>query len=141
MSPTTDPRIDALREMIGALERADRDQFQRLIGEWVHPDCEWFSRLAVVQGRSYEGREGMVAWFDDFLDSFDEVRYVGPEFRPIGDDTVLVLITLQVHGRESGVEMAQELGVVYEFDDGLLRRGRVYESHAEAIEAAEALHA
>jgi hypothetical protein len=44
---------------------------------------------------------------------------------------------MDVRGRESDLEWETELGVVWEFDGGLIRRGRAFDSHAAAIAAAE----
>jgi hypothetical protein len=50
-----------------------------------------------------------------------------------------------LRARTSGVTLEQEMGVLYELEDGRFRRGRAYPSHAEAQAAAaelsEASHA
>jgi hypothetical protein len=41
-------------------------------------------------------------------------------------------------GRESGAEIVQDVGTVYEFEGESFRSARVHDDQAEAIEAAEA---
>jgi hypothetical protein len=48
---------------------------------------------------------------------------------------------MSLRARESGVELRRELGIVYEVDGELIRRGRAYDSHAAALAAAEELRA
>jgi ketosteroid isomerase-like protein len=131
-------KVRALNE---ALQSGDREGFRELVARIVHPDSEWEPLITAVEGgHEYRGREGMADFFDDFLGSF-EVRYIDQQLLPIGDDAVLFLTAMRVRGRESGIEVPREVGVVFEFEDGLVRRARAYESHDEARAAAEALDA
>jgi hypothetical protein len=132
--------IERLQAMNQAIERGDLDGFRAVISTVMHVDCDWAPLIAAVEGRSYTGREGMAAFFEDLLGSF-EVRYLNPEFRPVGDEAVLFLSTMQMRGRESGVQVLRELGVVIQFEEGLVRRARAYDSHGEAIAQGEALGA
>ncbi len=137
---TLDTRVARLQALNEAIQRGDRDGFRERIAEVMHAECEWDPLITAVEGGDYRGREGMADFFDDFLGSF-EVRYVDPDFRPVGDEAVLLLATMRVRGRESGIEVPRELGVLFEFEDDLVRRARAYESHADAVAAAEALDA
>jgi hypothetical protein len=49
---------------------------------------------------------------------------------------VLVLYTLSVRGRDSGVAINQPGGIVYEMRGGKIVHGRSFLSHGEALEAA-----
>jgi hypothetical protein len=123
-----------------AIERRDRRTGERVVAEYWHEDCEWTPLIAGVEGEStYHGHEGVLKFFDDLTGSFD-VRYRDVHFRPIGD-AVVFLSTIDLRGRESGVEVTRELGAVYVFEKGLIRRARAYDSHAEALRAAEELGA
>jgi hypothetical protein len=121
-----------------AIERRDRDAGERGVAEYWHEDCEWTPLIALVEGGStYHGREGVMKFFEDFTNSF-EVNYRDPSVEQIGD-SVLFLATMELRGRGSGAEVKSEIGVVYEFDGDLIRRGRAYDSHAAALDAAEEL--
>jgi ketosteroid isomerase-like protein len=120
-----------------ALESGDREQVRTIAAELVHPECEWTPLLSGVDGRSYRGPEGMVEFFDDWLDTFAPT-YDDRQFEQIDDDTVLAVCRLSMEGRESGVGIDREIALIAEFEDGRLRRGRVYDSRAAAVEAASA---
>jgi ketosteroid isomerase-like protein len=130
--------LDLATRFHDAMEAGDRDVLGTLLVDTLHPDCEWAPLVIGVEGQTYRGPDGARAFFEDFLDSF-EVRYEDRQLRAIGDRAVLFLCRMALRGRASGVDVVQEMGVLYEFDDGLLRRGRAYPSHAEAIAAAEAV--
>jgi hypothetical protein len=67
-----------------------------------------------------------------------EVRYETPEVVPVGDDVVVTLGAMHLRGRESDVKVTRDVGTVYEFEGERVRRGRVYDSRADALAAAEA---
>jgi hypothetical protein len=52
---------------------------------------------------------------------------------------IVRLYRFKARGRGSGIELDQDVGVVWELEDGLVRRARSYTSQAEALAAAEAL--
>jgi hypothetical protein len=136
----SDPRIDRLRHLGGALETGDRDEFRVRVARVMHADCEWVPLIGAVEGRRYVGQEGMAEFFDDFLGTF-EAHYVDTYYEAVGEDAVLFLSTMELSGRESGVSVTRELGVVFEFDGDRVRRARAHDSHAAARGDAEALHA
>jgi ketosteroid isomerase-like protein len=131
--------VEALRDLLDATERRDR-QLLRAGSALVHPDYEWSPLISGVEGRVYRGHEGVGSFLEDLLGSFD-VRYADRDLRAIGDRAVLLLCTLEMRGLQSGAGASQELGVLWEFEAGRIRRGRAYDSHAEALAAAEALDA
>ena len=133
--------IERLQAVNEAIQGGDRDEFRRSIANVMAADCEWDPLITAVEGgQDYRGRDGLADFFDDFLGSF-EVRYVDPQFRAVGDHVVLLLADMRMRGRESGIDVARELGVVFEFEDGFVRRARAFESHREAAAEAEALGA
>jgi ketosteroid isomerase-like protein len=117
-----------------AMEAADREVLDAMLEEIAHPDCEWAPLVATVEG-GYRGKAETRRFFGDFLESFD-VRYEDREVEAIGEVGVLVRCTMVLRARESGVPLQQEMGVLYELENGLFRRGRAYPSHAEAEAAA-----
>ena len=120
-----------------AVESGDREQVRAMAAEHVHPECEWTPLLSGVDGRTYRGPEGMAEFFEEWLDSFVPV-YEDREFEQLDEDTVLASCRLKIEGRESGVGIDREIALIAEFEDGRLRRGRVYDSRAEAMEAVDA---
>jgi ketosteroid isomerase-like protein len=129
---------EMFRRAAEAIERRDPEPAEQDVAEFWHEDCEWTPLIAGVEGdSSYHGREGVLKFYEDLTSSF-EVHYRDIQVRQAGDAVVFLSI-LDLRGRESGVEVERELGVVYEFDGDLIRRGRAFDSHAAALTAAEEL--
>jgi hypothetical protein len=134
---SADDYVQIIVRFSDAMEAADRAVLDAMLQEIAHPDCEWTPLVATVEG-GYRGKDQTRAFFTDFLDSF-EVRYDRREVEEAGHDAVLFLADMHLRGRGSGVDVVQEIGVLYEFEGGLLRRGRAYPGHAEAEAAAHEL--
>jgi hypothetical protein len=135
---SAETNLDAIRRFHDAMEAGDRETLGELVREIAHPEAEWRPLVTEVEGGAYSGKEGVFGFFDDFLGSF-EVRYEDRELRAIEDRAVLMLCRMELKGRGSGAGVSQEMGVLYEFETGLLRRGRAYPSRAEALAAAQGL--
>jgi hypothetical protein len=58
------------------------------------------------------------------------------EARAAGDERVAAFGGISFRARESGIDMAERMGWVYEFRNGPLRRMMFYGSSREALEAA-----
>jgi ketosteroid isomerase-like protein len=134
-----DRLTERLDEVTDAIERGDGDAIRRIVADSWHEDCEWVPLISGVEGDSYRGRDGLVAFFEDFWSSV-EPRYVDREYRQVGNSIVQVM-TLEVRGRGSDAPVEQRVGVLYKVEDGLIRRGVVYPSPEAALAAAELLGA
>ena len=120
-----------------AVQTGNREQVRAMAAELVHPECEWTPLLSGVDGRTYHGPDGMAEFFEEWLDSFVPA-YQDREFEELDGGAVLATCRLTVEGRESGVGLDREIALIAEFEDGRLRRGRVYDSRAAALDAANA---
>jgi ketosteroid isomerase-like protein len=136
MSPETDVNVEFVEAAMDLIERGDQQALHDLIDGRVHPEAELTPLISLGVEGVYEGPDGVRRFFDDLLDAF-EVRYSERELRPVGDGVVLVLCRMGLRGRESGAEVVQHVGTVYEFEGELFRSARVYEDQSEATEAAE----
>jgi hypothetical protein len=131
---------EAVRDGASAIERRDRESLRRIVATGWHEDCEWVPLISAVEGEaSYGGHEGLLAFYEDLWNAF-EVHYGDPDLRQVGG-AIVYLTTMELRGRESGVEVVVELGVVWEPDGDRIRRGRAFDSHAAALAAAEELDA
>jgi len=130
--------VEAVRRTWDLVERGDMEGLRALAAEAVHPHCEWTPLLAGVDGRTYHGPDGMVDFFSEWLDAFSP-RYEDREFEELSDDVVLATCRMSIEGRGTGVAMEREIAVLTQFEDGLLRRGRAYDSRSEAMEGAKDL--
>jgi hypothetical protein len=133
--PMTDGGFDAL-------ERGDLDEFIRLVRDHVHPDCEFRSGIgSTVGGGVYKGVAGVRTWFGDLLETTSERHWRDRRYEMLGDNVLLFLAHFEVTGAASHAQVSSENGAVFEYEDGLCVRMASFMSHAEAREAAEAVHA
>jgi ketosteroid isomerase-like protein len=98
---------------------------------------EWSSAIQrQVEGtdRIYKGRAELGRFWDEWRALWN-VHIDVSEVRDLGD-SVLVLAVFRGKGKGSGAEVAQSVGYLFEFEDGLIRRATAYLSPEEALEAA-----
>ncbi len=108
--------------------------------DFAGPEVEW---RGVAAGRTapggdvvYRGYEGMSRFWEDIEDVFEQIHFSEMRFEAIGDDVVLALLRVSATGHGSGLQIEQEMGVVYRFDEGRIVSGENFTSPAEAREGA-----
>jgi ketosteroid isomerase-like protein len=99
------------------------------------PDVELYSRFGGFSGEPYRGHDGLRAWLAEIQENFERFEPWLDEARDAGDDRVVAIGGISFRARESGVDMAERLGWVYEFRNGRLRRMMFYGSPGDALEA------
>jgi ketosteroid isomerase-like protein len=108
-----------------------------LIPEIFDPEVEFSPWLArEVEQRTYHGHDGLRTFFGELQEMLGEVRYAAPEFHALSDELIVVFTRLEGVGRGSDVPVGQDLGLLYEFQDGLVIRLTAFGSHDDAMRAA-----
>ena len=127
------------QENVGGFRKAVAGYNRGDIGpmlEITHPDAEWYPFTAAVDGdEAYHGREGIKRWWANVEAIFDWVDASVDDVRELGDQ-LLALGHLRARFR-SGVTLDTEIAWLLRYRDGLAVWGHAYQSHAEALEAAE----
>ena len=95
-------------------------------------EIDWSRSPAPYRG-VYRGREAALR-FGEELGIWEEAQIEPDEFIVAGDD-VLVPHVVRLRGRD-GLEVKVRATYVYTMRDGLCVRWRIYQEHAEALEAA-----
>jgi ketosteroid isomerase-like protein len=133
---------DKLRILYEAFNFGGTEAAAPLVPETFHSEVE-FNPLEAkgAGGRTYRGLDGMVSFFGELDQALEGVRYEPPQFHPVGDELVVVFTRLVGSERDTSIPLRQDLALVYEFTDGLVRCVTAYDSPAEALEAAERGHA
>jgi ketosteroid isomerase-like protein len=109
-----------------------------LIPEIFDPEVEFSPWLArEVEQRTYHGHDGLRTFFGELQEMLGEVRYAAPEFHALSDELIVVFTRLEGVGRGSDVPVGQDLGLLYEFQDGLVIRLTAFGSHDDAMRAAQ----
>jgi ketosteroid isomerase-like protein len=124
--------VEFLREGYAAIARGDLETFTGLARERLAPDFEFH---LVWDGRVLRGFEGTMEWISDTRETWDEYSQEVAEIAEVGD-AVVVVLALSARGGGSGVPVAQELAVVWWFDDGMAVEARSFASREEAMAAA-----
>jgi ketosteroid isomerase-like protein len=125
--------VEMVETVVRAWSRGDRDGWLAP----MHSEVEWSSAIQrQVEGAEtvYTGQAELGRFWDEYHALWNLDIEVS-EMRDLGD-SVLALARIRVTGKASGVEVERSVGYVFQFEDGLLRRGRAYLSPEEALEAA-----
>ena len=129
----SEENVEVVRRAVDGWNRADIDAWM----ESAHPDVEWSSAVARrVEGAQtvWRGREEIRRFWDEWHSLWDLSIEIS-DFRDLGD-TVVALGGMQIRGKGSGVDLAQAVGYVVEFDGGLIRKMSAYMDPSEALQAA-----
>jgi ketosteroid isomerase-like protein len=86
-------------------------------------------------GRTYRGLEGVQAFFHDWLEAWDDIGGEVVEWIDVSDDVIAVMRNW-ARGKISGVTVERSESHLWTLRGGRLRRLRVFETKAEALEAA-----
>jgi ketosteroid isomerase-like protein len=125
--------LEIVRRAWDAWERGDWDPLYA----FYDPDVVWdASTLRGPIAGIYHGHEGVRRYFRDWLESFEAHSARAEEIIDAGDDVVIVGLRLSGRGKASGVEVDMSRWNVYRVRDGLATRVELFETKAEALEAA-----
>lgn len=140
--PTSSPgsrmnnqNLELVREGYALWRAGDYDVLLDFFLTNAAPDVEIYSRFGGFSGEPYRGHDGLRAWLAEVQENFDRFEPWVDEARAAGDDRVLAFGGIRFRARESGIDMAERMGWVYEFRDRRLRRMLFYGSPSDALEA------
>jgi ketosteroid isomerase-like protein len=125
--------VERIRESVEALNRGDVDAAFDLI----HPDAEWETLDLFPDAGTYRGAEGVREFFRTWWDAFPGLQLHLGECAAVGDDQVIAALRVSGEGAESGAGVqSPEFFQLFESRDGQLIRARMFQTKAEALEAA-----
>ena len=108
------------------------------IARALAPDVEWHHQIGLgtpLEG-IYRGREEVLELSRAIRESFGVTRVEVEDVRAVSPTEVLVLGTLYLEGRDSGVAVTTPFGAVTEIIDGLAVQQRFWSDQSKALEAA-----
>jgi ketosteroid isomerase-like protein len=113
-------------------ETLARDGVEAIL-EKIHPEFEMTTPAALsAEPDTYRGPEGMRRYWDSFDGSMEGVEFIARNFEDLGGGHVLANSTLRGRGRTTGIEVEQEVVLVWELRDGLTYRISVFATREEA---------
>jgi len=125
----SDPRSRLRRAIIVhgtrlGFEATNRGDFDLLLASY-HPQAETHHHPHTHE-LAYEptlrGREGVLRFFEEWLEEWEEVRYEPVELVDPGGDRFTVLSEIFATGRESGVQTRQQFAQLFELKEGWIVR-------------------
>ena len=127
---TSQENLELVKRVQDAINRRDAEAIQALF----HPEFEFHSALAGVEGDIYRGVEGMRRYFLDVDATWEGFRIDLKEVREAGEQ---LFVRWRARGTSSsGVPLDQETAQVWTWRDGVPWRNRSFTDVAEALEAA-----
>ena len=81
------------------------------------------------------GKKAMRRYYQDWLDTFENLTTTPTKLIDLGNDRVLATLHVTARARLSGIETELRLAVVYTVRDGRITRGREYAERDEALKA------
>jgi len=126
-------KIEQFSQLIEAANREDLEGALAFIAE----DVVWIAARSAVQG-PYYGHDGIRAFFADNQESFERFEPVVEETRELAD-SVLVIGSIHVRGRGSGVDTVVPMAGIATYRDGKLVRWEDFRERERALAAAALL--
>jgi ketosteroid isomerase-like protein len=102
----------------------NRRDFESLLARY-HPDAETHHHPdshELIHEPLLRGREGVVRFFEQWLETWDDVRYEPVELLDPGGERFMVLSQIAATGRGSGVPVRQPFAQLFQLKDGLIVR-------------------
>jgi ketosteroid isomerase-like protein len=123
--------VEIVRRAIAAYNQRDFEAMRAL----NHPDVQvdWSASRGLEAG-VYQGKEEVMRFYQNFLDTFEEVNMEPDRFIESGD-LVVVPNSAQIRGRDR-IETVARSALVFEVRSGRLARICLYQETREALEAA-----
>lgn len=130
---SSDDRIELVRRFHQGWIAEDLD----VVLECIHAEMEfdWSESQAPFRG-VYRGHEGMRGYWRDVREAFEGFRPEIDEIIDCGDGGVVTRTTVRGRGRDSGIEIQAEGAMRWLFRDDRIISGKLFQTAAQAIEAA-----
>jgi ketosteroid isomerase-like protein len=125
--------VEIVRGAIDSINRRDIDQ--ALGVAHVDFEADWSNSIGPLGG-VYRGREQVRVLLEAFLEAWDEFRWDPQEIIEVDEARVLVVNRVRGRGRGSGVAVDAIGAQLWTITGGKARSVKLYQSKAEALEAA-----
>jgi ketosteroid isomerase-like protein len=111
-----------------------------LMADYYADDAEVDTTSAVPDGRLYRGRAEFLEYFHEMWDAWERLRMEPLDVLDLGEGRFVVEVRMSGKGRSSGIEVDQNLGLVYTMrpEDGKVARVEMFPGRDAALEAAGA---
>jgi ketosteroid isomerase-like protein len=105
--------------------------------ECVHDEVifDWSDSIGPFAG-TYRGRDGMVRFWEELREAFEEFSPEALEFIEIESDRVITLDVVRGRGKGSGIQIEAQGAMLWSFRDGRIAHAKMFQTKDEALQAA-----
>jgi ketosteroid isomerase-like protein len=114
----------------------NRGEIEAGLAECIDPDVEWIPIMAVLEGRTYHGHEGVREWAENLFRDWELFEIHVEEVRDLGGDRALALGSWTARGRASRLEFARPAAWLLDFADRRIARLQSFTAQEEAARVA-----
>ena len=125
--------VDMVRQVIESWNRGDVDGALEMAADDLVVDMS--NAIGPDKG-FYRGKERVRDLWTSLNDAADTIRWDPEEIIEVDAERLIVVINVRMRGRGSGVEVEGVSAVLWAIRDGEGRSMKLYQSKAEALEAA-----
>ena len=129
---------DAVEQLKGSYEALNRRDIDGTMSV-LDPGAKWVEHSDMPEAGSYEGRETIRGFLEQFLDSWDEFEQHIEEVHT-EHDCVLLFIRLTASGRGSGIDVESRYAHLWVMREGRGVRVDAYYDRESALAALRAAH-
>jgi ketosteroid isomerase-like protein len=98
-------------------------------------EMDWSNSIGPLKG-IYRGREGVLKLWSSFLEAWEGVHWDPEEIIEVDGTRLIVVNRVRMRGRGSGVDVDATGVQLWTIEAGKAQRVKLYQSKAEALEAA-----
>jgi ketosteroid isomerase-like protein len=98
-------------------------------------EIDWSNSIGPLRG-VYQGRKEVLRFWESFLEAWKEVRWDLREIIEVDEARVVVVNHVRMRGGGSGVDVEATSAQMWTIKEGKGHRVKLYQSKAEALEAA-----
>jgi hypothetical protein len=115
--------VEAARRFVEAYGPSDLapNDWGRFVADFYEPDADYYPVRKFPEARPCHGIEDIARFLADYRDAWDHYAFSVKNLIAVGDDRVLVHTAIRAEGRESGVNLDEDL-----YHCGWLRHGRFF---------------
>jgi ketosteroid isomerase-like protein len=129
LTPSAGRRIEVLRRGIQAYNAGDTGGVLAVLD----PEVECVNSEKLANAGTFHGHEGYRRWVAQWHEAWEDFQNIPEEIVPVGERHVVARVRGAGRGRNSGIEVAMEVGWVYELRDDLCVFMSVQPTFEEAL--------
>lgn len=125
--------VEIVRRAFDSLNRGEIDE--ALVALADDFEMDWTNSIGPIRG-AYRGRDEVRAVWAAYVEAFESVSWKPEEIIRVDDSRLVVTTRVSVRGLGSGVPVEAGGAQVWRFSEGRAVGAKLYQSKAEALEAA-----